>query len=201
MPVMSEVNTLVTERLDVPRGTPVLGLGVTIGERIRERQKLGRVPNEALAEAAGVHVKTVSQWRSDKQTPTRDNLKAIAPILGTTVDWLRSGDAPTIPMLRETYRNMSAGFMESDYRVPKGLPKAVQLFMFDFLKELAEADVSEREIEEARRSLTSPENYSFYAGGNPVEYSEDEALMGVQAFSLAIRGILRDRGYKKLKAK
>ena len=200
MPVTSEVNTSASERLGVPRGKPIPAPAVTIGERIRDRQKLGRVPNEALAEAAGVHVKTVSQWRSDRQAPTRDNLKAIAPILGTTVDWLRDGDGPSIPQLREVYRAWGAP-EAGTYGVSRGLPKAVQLFMFDFLKELAEADVSEREIEEARRSLTSPENYTFYVGGNPVEYSEEEVLMGVQAFALAIRGILRDRGYKKLKAK
>lgn len=175
----------------MPRGTPEIGSKVTLGERLRRVRKAAKLEQEEVARAAGVHVKTVSRWENDRQVPDDTQLDLVAELLGTSTKLLKYGP-------EEVPQRPAADRVPA---VPQGLPKSVRVYMQQFLLELAEADVSDREIEEARRSLTSPENYTFYVGGNPVEYSEEDALMGVRSFALAIRGILRDRGYKKLKAK
>ena len=160
----------------------------TQGKRIQAARSAKGMSQAELAQDVDVAEKTVSKWENDRQKPDESKIAAIAKTLGVAAQWIRYGDDDERPG-------------SSLHSAPQGLPKSVRVFMHTFLLELAEADVSDREIEEARRSLTSPENYTFYVGGNPVEYSEEDALMGVQAFALAIRGILRDRGYKKLKAK
>src|SRR4051812_12314670 len=80
-----------TDQLGAPRVTGTDARRDTVGWRIRERQRVTRATNEDLAGAAGVHVKTVSQWRHDRQTPTDDNLQAIAPVLKTTFLYLKNG--------------------------------------------------------------------------------------------------------------
>jgi transcriptional regulator with XRE-family HTH domain len=156
---------------------------LTVGERIREAQRVARVSNEEVAEAADVHVKTVSQWRNDRQMPTDDNLRAIAPVLRTTFAYLKNGD----------------GEQPTDNREPPavalGLPRRVRERIQEFLLELIRADVSDREVEEARRVLTSPELYRLMKGGEPGEESEEQILVGLTGFSEAIKDTLRSRGY------
>lgn len=153
---------------------------MTVADRIKERQRITRRNNEDLAVAADVHVKTVSQWRSGKQRPTDDNLQAIAPVLETTFEWLRDGEV----VVREAPS------------VAYGLPQAIRVWIQEFLTKLVRADVSEREVEEARRVLTSPEMHRAYVGSEPQQYSEDETLQGIQAHAVAIETVLRARGYE-----
>ena len=67
--------------------------------------------------------------------------------------------------------------------------------LLQHLLELVRADVSEREVEEARRVLTSPELSRLLAGGEPSEETEDQILRGLEGFGAAIKDTLRSRGY------
>jgi hypothetical protein len=60
--------------------------------------------------------------------------------------------------------------------VALGLPRRVRERIQEFLLELIRADVSDREVEEARRVLTSPELYRLMKGGEPGEESEEQIL-------------------------
>ena len=162
----------------------------TPGDRIRERQDATAVTNRELAAAADVSESTVSQWRRNRQQPKDRHLRAIAPLLGTTVGWLRYGtaDAPTAP---DTVRERPA-----EYTVPTGLPQRARVWMHSFLLELATGGASEEEIDAARRLLTSEEAYAMYAGGVEREMSGDEVLTEMQGVAEGIRVVLRRRGRK-----
>lgn len=53
----------------------------TPGKRLIELQELAGLSNEALATEVGVHVKTISHWRRDKQVPEEAQLERIVKAL------------------------------------------------------------------------------------------------------------------------
>lgn len=55
--------------------------GETPGDRLTAAMKRARLKNAAIAAAAGVHVKTVSYWRSDRQRPEERQLERVAELL------------------------------------------------------------------------------------------------------------------------
>lgn len=130
-------------------------------------------------------------WEQGSYGPSEANLAAAAKVLRTTPAALRygheNGSGPLV--VREAPAD----------RVPPialGLPKSVRVWLHGFLLELAEADVPQEQIESAQRALTSPENFTFFVGGQPTDYTEEEILDGLKAFALHIRGVLRERGFK-----
>lgn len=70
----------------------------TLGDRLRSAMKRANVRNQAVADVAGVHVKTVSKWLSDSQVPDAAALDAAAGLLRVSSSWLRYGDP--IPTMR-----------------------------------------------------------------------------------------------------
>jgi transcriptional regulator with XRE-family HTH domain len=62
-----------------------------IGERIREKRKLKKLTQDALAQKIGVIRLSVIQWESGKAKPAPENLSSLAEVFGCTVDYLLTG--------------------------------------------------------------------------------------------------------------
>ena len=60
----------------------------TKGVRLREARERKRLTQEQLAEAAGIHVVTVSKYERDFQDPNTAILASVAKILDVSVDWI-----------------------------------------------------------------------------------------------------------------
>lgn len=168
----------------------------TLGARLRAARSAKRIDQQALADAVGKHVKTISRWENDRQVPEDDELTAAADALSVTVPWLRYGRDTADQLLRvsESSGSNYDPSIHAEERVPAialSLPKEVRVWMHEFLLDLARADVSDREIEEARAVLTSPENATWWKDATP-----KEMLTAIESFADIIRDILRRRGYK-----
>lgn len=77
------------------------GLG-TLGERVRWARRRAKLTQVRLAALAGIHKDTVSGWETGKiggDEVREANLRAVAPYLKVSADWLREGGAtPRIPV-------------------------------------------------------------------------------------------------------
>lgn len=58
------------------------------------RDKLG-LKDYSVAKKIGLGRSTLSDWKTGKHVPNKDNLKKIADFFGVTVDYLMTGEAPS----------------------------------------------------------------------------------------------------------
>lgn len=150
--------------------------------------KRAGVRNQAVADAAGVHLKTVSHWLADRYVPDEERLAPVAELLGVSVPWLRYGDEAPSPA--------PAGEPGGTPRVSAGLPYRVRVWLQGFLLEITKGGATEDEVNEARDLLTSPEVFVYFSGGAPKEFNEDDVLDGMEALGEVVRRTLRKRGRK-----
>lgn len=145
------------------------------------RQNAG-LSQEEVAAALDKHPMTVSRWEREKNpsAPSEEDLDRLAVMYHTTKSALRYGE----------------NVVREPPPVAFGLPQSIRLWIQDFLTSLVRADVSEREVEEARRVLTAPELARLLSGGEPGEETEAQILRGLEGFGAAIRDTLRSRGYE-----
>ena len=61
---------------------------MTLGEKLKEARKKIGLSQEQLAEKLCVSRQAVTKWESDKGMPDIGNLKAIATLLNTSIDYL-----------------------------------------------------------------------------------------------------------------
>lgn len=64
---------------------------MTVGGRIRQAREAQGVGTASLAEALGVHRRTVERWESGEVEPSRAKLRVVALLLNCTVAWLAAG--------------------------------------------------------------------------------------------------------------
>lgn len=82
----------------------------TLGARLRSARTAAKLDQAAVAEAVGVHPKTVSRWENDRQLPETAQLHALAALLKVSEPWLRYGDEiPELAASREGDRLPRAG--------------------------------------------------------------------------------------------
>jgi transcriptional regulator with XRE-family HTH domain len=141
------VNTHLSDKSGYPRVTGIEGRTETVGDRIRERQRAVRVDNEELAAAAGVHKKTVSQWRHNHQEPTDDNLMAIVPILQTTFMYLKNGIRSVVDVGKDDVSmsrpfTVREGFSVYSQPPAKRLPPRAYELVYGYTKKLEDAGLS-----------------------------------------------------------
>ena len=157
----------------------------TLGQRLREAMVTAGVRNKAIAEAAGVHINTVSQWLNDKFPPSDANLEAIARVVKRPVAWLRYGGHVASPEPAGSRMVVNEPVLsEGGATIPRharNLPLAVREYLAEFQLRLTKADVPEEQIEEAMRLLKSPDVFSYFKGGRPTEYNEEDVLNGMRA--------------------
>ncbi len=65
---------------------------MTFGEKLKNARKESGLSQERLAEKLMVSRSAVAKWESDKGMPDIDNIKAIAKLLGVSIDYLLSED-------------------------------------------------------------------------------------------------------------
>jgi transcriptional regulator with XRE-family HTH domain len=130
---------------------------------------------------------------------TQEEAAGLVDVVAITVSRWERGTQP-IPeekarVLREHYSRLRG---EAEREVPKvalGLPPRIRVWIQEFLLELTRADVSEREVDEARRVLTNPDFARFFSGGEPTDETESQQLEGLEGYGAAIKNTLRSRGY------
>lgn len=162
------------------------------------------VSNGDLADSAGVHVKTVSNWLSDKQIPEEFTLEQIAERLGVSTSWLHYGPAHASIVgdqglsggvdISTAITEAAARYGDIMVRVPMGvglpedLPSAVRASIRHFEAELTAQGAHEYEIEFVRRILTAPEQLAFFMGGADAHEDREAALLrGLNALMEGLR--------------
>lgn len=162
---------------------PALATRHSLSDSLKAARSAAGLTQAEVASALGVHEMTVSGWERGASAPKDALLTRLANLYETTAATLRYGEERGLP----------------EDRVPKiaaGLSKPIRIWMHEFLLGLAKADVSDREIEEAKRVLTAPENYQFFVGGNADEPDDDKIMEGLELVAAVISQTLRARGYK-----
>jgi phage repressor protein C with HTH and peptisase S24 domain len=66
-------------------------VGMTLGERIKERREAIKLSQDTLGKAVGVSRSAVAQWESDLNAPTLDKIPGLALALGVSAEWLLTG--------------------------------------------------------------------------------------------------------------
>lgn len=130
---------------------------------------------------------------------TQEEAAGLVDVVAITVSRWERGTQP-IPeekarVLREHYSRLRGEAEREAPKIALGLPARVRVWIQEFLLELTRADVSEREVEEARRVLTNPDFARFFSGGEPSEETEAQLLEGLEGYGVVIKNTLRSRGY------
>ena len=63
-----------------------------LSEKIHNCRKEKGLSQDALAEKMGVSRQAVSKWETGESSPELGKMKALADVLGVTVDWLLSDE-------------------------------------------------------------------------------------------------------------
>lgn len=71
--------------------------------RIKQRREAIGMTQVSLAHAVGVAPMTISKWERDRMEPGASNLRALADVLGCTLDWLIAGRGEPPPPPAETH--------------------------------------------------------------------------------------------------
>src|SRR4051812_3814681 len=146
---------------------------VTQGRALKaERVRAGLTQQEA-ADLVDVAAITLSRWERGTQPIPEEKSRA----------------------LREHYSRLRGEAEREAPKVALGLPPRIRVWIQEFLLELTRADVSEREVDEARRVLTNPDFTRFFTGGEPTDETESQLLEGLEGYGAAIKNTLRSRGY------
>lgn len=64
----------------------------TFGDRLRELRNSKELTQVQLAEMAGIDRQTIGRWEKSQTAPKSENLSTLASVLGTTVDFLLTGN-------------------------------------------------------------------------------------------------------------
>lgn len=165
------------------------GLGDRIAVLLRRHATINN--GVALAKAANLSRQTLHRALNHNEA-TLPTGRAIASALGVTVEELYVG-APDYRQL-----DILGGFMPPEpHRHARNLPLAIREYLAELRVRLTKGGASEDEIDEAFDLLRSPAVFTFYKGGTPSEFNEEDVLRGMKALA---EGVvipeLRDRGRK-----
>lgn len=139
----------------MPRGTSV-AIPETLGERMRARMETLDLKNADVAKAAGVHVKTVSQWLGDHWVPEPDKIERIAKALRVSVGWLLNGD-----VLSRAVRELSPAHYLVMSR--QDATRQVRALASRLEGDLHEAGAEEEDFRAMRTALATDETVRLFA--------------------------------------
>lgn len=152
------------------------------------------VANGDIAEAARVHVKTVSQWLNDRQPMKPENIAAVASYLDVTEAWLRYGEGE--PPGGGSARNGAGPEGDALLRLGRRrLDPRVYEVVYGYLQRLEEAGVPEEMIDEAERLMVDYSYSKLHARGRP-DRSVDDIILDVRASWHAIHESLTEDGFR-----
>lgn len=137
------------------------------------------VKNQAVATAAGVHIKTVSQWLSGKQKPGSVELGRLAAFFEMPEAALRDGKPPEPA---STVRELA---VREGYRVYTTTPRErlkprVYERVFGYIARMEVAHCTPEQIEEAERLLIDSA-FSKINKTDPRERTEEEQITDIDA--------------------
>lgn len=135
---------------------------------------------------------TLSRWERGLHRPPRSAALLLAKLYGVRPE--RLGEKAD--SLGEVRRGTSPAD-EPTPRHARNLPLAVREYLAELRLRLTKGGAQEEEIEEAMDLLRSPALFTFYKGGTPSEFNEEDVLRGMKALA---EGVvipeLKDRGRK-----
>lgn len=107
---------------------------MTFGEKLKKARKEAGLSQEQLAEKMSVSRSAVAKWESDKGMPDIQNLKALASLLNTSVDYLLD-DESTInfseikePIVLDDYEKTGKCRSKQDAAVLDKYPNATNIY-------------------------------------------------------------------------
>jgi transcriptional regulator with XRE-family HTH domain len=131
----------------------------------------------------------------ERTAEERDSLRESAARMGM-VYRAESTEAVASPAIARVIRKGGEA-SPVQARHAKNLPLSVREYLADFQLRLVRGGAAEDEVEEAMALLKSPEVFTFYKGGVPSEFNEDEVLRGMKAIGEGvIIPTLQERGRK-----
>jgi transcriptional regulator with XRE-family HTH domain len=169
--------------VDVPRDTLEVNQSATIGGRIREAMKEAGVKNAAVAEAADVHLNTVSQWLNNKFPPSDEALASVAALLRVSEAWLRYGDQPVTPRQRPTQVNGTDG-----PSLPQKIRERIKEIELDLVRMEADDDLVAGFGQSMR---ANPGFMSLFSGGAPANLNAEGTMQLLEAFAANYINIVR----------
>ena len=160
------------------------------------RLAAGFSTHEAAAEATGIDRARITRHENGSGgKPQRDTLAryeqayrlapgALSRVLAGERVPVPATATPPAAVSRSGAFDPSVSLSEGGATVPRharNLPLAVREYLAEFRLRLTKADVPEEQIEEAMRLLKSPDVFSYFKGGRPTEYNEEDVLNGMRA--------------------
>lgn len=168
----------------------------TLGERLRKAMRAKRVKREAVAEAAGVHINTVSQWIGDRFPPTADKISVIAGLLGVTPAWLQYGENGHAGRVSEEQVFYQTRLAPEVAFTSAPAAQRARHWLEGFLLEIAEQGADQEFVDSSRRLLLNPSNYEHgfgAAAGARDSMDDEQKLRHMQALATGVREALKVR--------
>lgn len=164
------------------------------------RLAAGFPTHEAAAEATGVERSRISRHESGTGgKPQRDTLaryESAYHLPAGSLSRVLIGEKVPVPAVSTAF-TITAPVEAPVPRHARNLPLAVREYLAELRLRLTKGGAAEEEIDEAMELLRSPQVFTFYKGGAPSEYNEEDVLRGMKAIAEGvIIPELRDRGRK-----
>jgi len=146
-----------------------------------------------LADRLGISRLTVNRWTTGKAPIPNKHFPRIESITGRSREWIETGKetARKAPAVREAAVSFGAP------RAATGLPLRVRIWLQEFLLKITRLGATEDELTRAQALLTGPEILTWYVGGYPEEFDEDQVLEGMAAIGVFIERQIRKRAKER----
>lgn len=164
----------------------------TLGERLRAARKRKGVGQDEVARAVGVHVKTVSRWENDRQTPEEEELRTLARYLGDSPARLRYGENGAGGATSEG--TADEGFVPNP-RYREMVPPRAYAVALGYLERLRAAGVRRDDLEEAERVLLDSAFSKLYKRERG-ELSEEDHILLIDAGWEIVREVMSWQGIR-----
>lgn len=172
-----------------------------IGQALKRARERTPYSQAAASQKIGIDSVTLSRYERGKMVAPKATRIALAALYHVPPEefGLEAGSLGPVP--RDTVEESPIGVREvapgHGARHRRNLPLAVRSYLAELQLRLTKGGATEEEIDEAMELLRSPQVFSFYKGGAPSEYNEEDVLRGMKAIADGvIIPELRDRGRK-----
>lgn len=169
-----------------------------LARNLRMARVAARMTQIAAASLVGKSRQTINAWEredEDSASPDDGDLDLLASAYGTTRAALRYGEIGPIGIYTD------AGVANQRVSEPapgrQALSASIREFLAHSQLEMVKAGALEDEVSEAMDLLKSPQIFTFYQGGAPHDFTEEQVLMGMRAiYRGVIKPELKKRGRK-----
>lgn len=168
------------------------------GQRLVHAMRSARMKNPTVATALGVHVITVSKWRSGTQPIEDHRIAPLARMLGVDEEWLRSGNTRPASDRERARGDAGQGQIRerpSGYSITAASPisRPLEIMIASFELEAMKSDADEEDMRYIRTALRSPEAVQLYQGGYTEPLTDDEQRVEMESLIEMLRLWLKER--------